>query len=79
MPHDGDLIQIIHAGAAEMPVGNRESRRLDNVGFYAETGTKPQNRSGVLRNIGLEKDDAHSETVPGPGGQFEEILCDGRF
>jgi hypothetical protein len=57
--HDLDGIEVVHPGAAEGAVGGRESRRLDDMGLDAETGAQAQNRSGVLRNIGLVESDAH--------------------
>jgi hypothetical protein len=59
VPHDGDSIEIVHAGAAEGAVRGREAGWLDDMGLDAEAGAQAQNRSGVLRNIGLIEGDAH--------------------
>ena len=72
MPDDGDLIEVVHSGAAEMAVGDRESGRLDNMGLDAQAGAQAQNRPGVLRDVRLEKDDAHRTAAFGPGGKVEE-------
>ena len=72
MAHDGDLVEVVHSGAAEMPVRNGESGRLDNVGLDTETGAEPQNRPGVLRDVRLKKDDTHRKAAFGPGGKREE-------
>ena len=52
---DLDMVEIIHAGPPEMPVGHRESGGLDNRRGEPETGAHPQNRARVLRNIWLIK------------------------
>src|SRR5262245_42643303 len=49
------LIQIVHSGAAEMPVRDRKTRRLDDVRFYIQARAEAENRPGVLRNVRLEK------------------------
>ncbi len=59
MAHDGDGVEIVHAGAAEGAVGDREPGRLDNVRFNPEAGAQPQNRAGILRNIGLIEGDSN--------------------
>ena len=65
------LIEIIHAGPAEMPVGDRKTRRLDNMGLDIQACAKPQNRARILRDVGLEKCDLHSVMVP--GGRHEMV------
>ena len=72
MTHDGDLVEVVHSRAAEMPVGNGKPGRFDNVCLDAETGAEPQNRPGVLRDIRLKKDDTHRKAALGPGGKREE-------
>jgi hypothetical protein len=57
--HDGHLVEIIHAGPAEMAVGNRKAGGLDDVSRHVEAGAETQNRPGVLGNIGLEKRNLH--------------------
>src|SRR6185503_8564057 len=53
-------IEIVHAGAAEMAIGDGKSRRFDDVGGNVHAGAKPENGPGVLGNIGLKKRDLHS-------------------
>ena len=38
--YDGNGIQIVHAGAAEGPVGGGKAGGFDDVGLDAETGTQ---------------------------------------
>ena len=52
---DVHVIEIVHAGATQMPVTNGEPRRSDNGRVNAKTGAHPQHGSGVLRNVGLEQ------------------------
>ena len=59
MAHDGYLVEIVHAGAAEVPVGHRKAGGLDDMGRHAEARAKAQNRPGVLGDVGLEKRNLH--------------------
>ena len=59
MAHDRHLVEVVHSGAAEGAVGDREAGRLDDVGLDPEAGAEPQNRSGILRDIGLVEGDPH--------------------
>src|SRR5690242_966083 len=59
MPPQRHLVQTVHAGAAKGPVGSREARRLDDMGFNAQAGGEAKNRAGVLGNVRLEKRDPH--------------------
>jgi hypothetical protein len=63
VPQQIDMVEIIHAGAAESAVGRRESGRLDDVGLDAQTGAQPKNRSGILRDVGLKQGNAHGEPL----------------
>src|SRR6476620_1649626 len=54
---DRDLVEVVHRGAAECPVGNGEARRLDQMRLDVEAGAKPQNRSSILGDIGLVERD----------------------
>ena len=56
----GDLhmVEIVEAGAAEVPVRNVEPRRLDDFDGKAEAGGHAQHRAGVLRDVGLVKSKA---------------------
>ena len=69
---DRHLIEIIHPGTAEVPVRHRKAGRLDNVGLNIQAGAEPQNRAGILRDVGLEQGNAHSVTTllrfQDPGG-----------
>lgn len=44
---------IIEAGAAEMPVAQRERGWTDDVQYEAEAGGQPNQGAGVLRDFGL--------------------------
>jgi hypothetical protein len=55
-----------------MAVGHRKSGRLDDMGLHGEAGAEAQNRPGVLRDVGLKKDDSHRTAAFGPGGKVEE-------
>ncbi len=55
MPGDLHMFEIIHAGAAEMLVGDRKSGRLDDRRIEPEAGAKPQHGPAILRNVGLVK------------------------
>jgi hypothetical protein len=57
---DRHLVEIIHAGAAEVPVRDRKSGGLDDVGGHIEACAEAKNRPGVLGDVGLEKCDLHS-------------------
>ena len=59
VPDDADLVEIIHPGAAEGAVGDRKAGGLDNMRLQPETGAESQNRSGILRDVGLEEGDPH--------------------
>ncbi len=63
MPHDVDLIEIIHARAAEGAVGDREPGGFHDMRLDAEAGAEPQNRSGILRDVRLEQGDPHGHQM----------------
>jgi hypothetical protein len=46
-----------------MPVGDRKTGRLDNVGGRAQACAEAQNRSGVLGNVRLEKRNLHGRSA----------------
>ena len=52
-------LEIVHPGAAERAVRARKARGLDDMGFDPETGREPQNRAGILRDVGLVEGDPH--------------------
>ena len=66
MPPQRDLIQIVHSGAAEGTVGDRKAGRLDDMRGNSETGAEPQNRPGILRNVGLVEGKLHG-ALPASG------------
>jgi hypothetical protein len=53
------LIEVVHAGAPKGAVADRKPGRLDQVGLEPETGGEPQDRAGILGDIGLEQRDPH--------------------
>ena len=53
MANEPHVRQIVHAGAAQSPVGQVEARRFDHMDFDAEAGAESQDGAGVLRNVGL--------------------------
>lgn len=59
MADQRDRVEIIHPGAAKGAVGEGKARRRDQMRLDAEAGGEPQNRPGVLRNVGLVEGDAH--------------------
>src|SRR6266705_6075314 len=69
MPHDLDLIQVIHAGAAEGAIGDWEASRLDNVRVHPQARAKAQDRAGVLRDVRLIERDPHGTRVSCPDGE----------
>src|SRR5712672_3491433 len=60
VPDQRDLVEIVHAGAAERAIARRESSRLDEMRLERQTGGEPENRPGILRDVGLIKGDAHA-------------------
>ena len=63
MPHDANLVEIIHSGAPEGAVRDREPGGFHDMRLDAEAGAEPENRSGILRDVGLEKGDPHGVGV----------------
>ena len=53
------MLEIVHAGTAKRPVGNRKPRRLDDMGLDAKAGAEPENGAGILGNVGLIERDPH--------------------
>src|SRR5262249_16011193 len=54
-----DLIEVIHAGAAERTVAGGKACGLDDVRLEAEAGGETKNRPRFLWNVGLKQRDAH--------------------
>ena len=63
VPGDGNGVEVVHAGAAEGAVGDRKAGRLDDMGLDAQAGAEPQNRPGILGNVGLVEGDPHRLAV----------------
>ena len=53
MAVDRDMIEIVHAGATEMTVGDRKTGRLDNRRPDAKTGASAQHGARILGDVGL--------------------------
>ncbi len=65
MPDQGDLLQVVHAGALQRPVGKVEAGRLDDVDFHPQAGAQSEDRAGVLRDVGLvENKGNHGRAKP---------------
>jgi hypothetical protein len=61
--HDGDLVEIIHPGPAEVAVRNRKTGGFDDVRHHVKARAETKNRSGVLGDVRLEKRNLHVVTV----------------
>ena len=59
MPRQRHVIEVVHSGATEGAVGDRKASRLDDVRRHAKAGGEAQNRSGILRDVGLVQGDLH--------------------
>jgi hypothetical protein len=55
VPFDRDMIEIVHARAPEVAIGDRESGRLDDRRRHAQTCTGAQHRASILGDVGLVK------------------------
>jgi hypothetical protein len=53
------MLKVIHVRALEPAVVEDESERLDQIDRHAEAGAQPDQGAGILRDIGLEKGEAH--------------------
>ena len=53
---DGDVLQVIHAGAFEMLVGEEEAQRADEMEGGAGGGTETGDIAGVLGDFRLDQD-----------------------
>ena len=56
--HQGGGVEVVHPGAAQVPVGDGESGGLDQIDGEAETGGGAQQSAGILRNVGLIEGEA---------------------
>jgi len=59
MTDDGHLVEIIHAGAAEVPVGRRKTGGFDDMSGHVKARAETKNGPGVLRDVGLKKRNLH--------------------
>src|SRR5579883_617088 len=55
MAGDLDMSEVVHASPAEVPVAHRKTSGFDDRGREPEAGAHPQDRAGVLWDIGLIK------------------------
>ncbi len=60
MAHHGNLMEVIHSGAAEGAVGGWEAGGLDDMRLDPKARTEPQNRPRILRDVRFKKSDAHA-------------------
>ena len=65
MPPVIGLGQIIETGAAQPLVVDDEAAGLDDIHGDAEAGAEAENRTAVLRNIGLVEGKTHVGGFPG--------------
>src|SRR5688500_13038980 len=59
MARDFHPLEVVHSSPAEVSVGDRKTCRLDDVRLDIQAGAEAENRSGILRNVRLEKSYAH--------------------
>jgi hypothetical protein len=55
-----------------MPVGYRKTRGFNDVGRHVQAGAEPQNRPGILGNVGLKKRNLHLVTAPWVSHEMSE-------
>ena len=55
---------VIHAGALELAVVEREAKWLDEVQRRARGGAEPGDIAGVRRDFRLKEDDVHGRSKP---------------
>jgi hypothetical protein len=53
-----DVLPVIHPGALEMPIGDLESERFDQVQLGSGGGAEARDVARVRWDLGLEQDDA---------------------
>ena len=58
MPGERGHLQIVHARAPEVAIGEIEAGRLDDIDGDAEAGGHAEDRAGVAGNVGLIERDA---------------------
>ena len=49
------VVQIVHAGPAQLGIGKDEAGRMDEVEHDIHAGGEPHQRAGILRDVGLIK------------------------
>lgn len=60
VPPDRREFQVIHARAPHPLVGPHEAAGLDHIDLNPKAGGEPEDGSGVLGNVGLVQNEAHS-------------------
>ena len=60
-----EIGRVIEGGAPEPAVVEQEAARLDQVDRDAEASGEPQQRAGILRNVGLEQGEAQATSQAG--------------
>lgn len=56
-----EMGEIIHAGTAQVTVGEEKAAGLDQLEGHLEAGREPHHGAGVLRDVGLIEDKAQSD------------------
>jgi len=64
MARDRHLVEVVHPGTAERPVGHRKPGRLDDMRRHPQAGGEPENRPGILGNVRLVERDPHGRKIP---------------
>ena len=54
-------VQVVHAGAAQFPVGDREPRRPDDIDADAQARRRPHHRAGVAGDVRLVEGYSHRD------------------
>ena len=61
------MLEIIHAGAAEIAVREQKAARLDHIDPHPQTGPQPHQATCILWNIGLIQCQTHQILRDQPG------------
>jgi hypothetical protein len=73
MIHDAHVVEIVEPGTAKRFFGRGEGGGTDDMDRNAETGAEPENRAGVLRDVGLIEGDDHDRLAA--CGKSRRGLC----
>jgi hypothetical protein len=60
---DRHVVEVIQAGTPQRAVSHIEPCRTNHINRHAKTGGKPQNRTGILRNVWLVECEPHMMSV----------------